>query len=349
VSNLFLDALSSNPASKTGGRPPFWFMRQAGRYLPEYREIRAQASGFLDLCYTPERAARVTLQPIDRFRPDAAILFSDILVIPDAIGQEVGFVEGTGPVLTPVTNGADLAKLDPGKTLGHLAPVFETVARVREELPDDVALIGFAGAPWTVATYMVEGGSSRDFNAVKSWAVRDRADFASLMDILVESTTAYLVAQVEAGAQALQLFDTWAGAVPANDFDAWVISPTARIVAGVKARAPDIPIIGFARGIGERLEGYIRATGIDAVGLDASMTAGEAASRIQPICPVQGNLDPAYLMVGGDEMERAAREILDALGGGPFVFNLAHGINKDTPFEHVERLAEIVREWTPAG
>jgi uroporphyrinogen decarboxylase len=345
VSNLFLDALSG----KTGLRPPFWFMRQAGRYLPEYREIRAQASGFLDLCYTPERAARVTLQPIERFRPDAAILFSDILVIPDAIGQEVGFVEGTGPVLTPVTSGADLAKLDPGRTLAHLAPVFETVSRVREELSDDVALVGFAGAPWTVATYMTEGGSSRDFNAVKSWAVRDRADFASLMDILVTSTTEYLVAQVEAGAQALQLFDTWAGAVPANDFDAWVIAPTARIIAGVKARAPDVPIIGFARGIGDRLEGYIRGTGVDAVGLDASMTAAEVATKIQPVCPVQGNLDPAYLMVGGDEMERAAREILDALGAGPFVFNLAHSIHKDTPFSHVERLAEIVREWTPDG
>jgi uroporphyrinogen decarboxylase len=345
VSNLFLNALSG----KTGLRPPFWFMRQAGRYLPEYREIRAQASGFLDLCYTPERAARVTLQPIERFRPDAAILFSDILVIPDAIGQEVGFVEGTGPVLTPVTSGADLAKLDPRRTLAHLAPVFETVSRVREELSDDVALVGFAGAPWTVATYMIEGGSSRDFNAVKSWAVRDRADFESLMDILVTSTTEYLVAQVEAGAQALQLFDTWAGAVPANDFDAWVIAPTARIIAGVKALAPDVPIIGFARGIGDRLEGYIRGTGVDAVGLDASMTAAEVATKIQPICPVQGNLDPAYLMVGGDEMERAVREILDALGAGPFVFNLAHGIHKDTPFSHVERLAEIVREWTPDG
>jgi len=345
VSNLFLDAL----AGQTGPRPPFWFMRQAGRYLPEYREIRAQADGFLDLCYTPERAARVTLQPIERFRPDAAILFSDILVIPDAIGQEVGFVEGTGPLITPVTGGADLAKLDPGKTLDHLAPVFETVSRVRAELPDDVALIGFAGAPWTVATYMVEGGSSRDFNAIKSWAVRERADFAAMMDILVASTTDYLVAQVEAGAQALQLFDTWAGAVPAGDFDDWVISPTARIVAGVKARRPDVPIIGFARGVGDRLESYIRGTGVDAVGLDASMTASEAAARIQPICPVQGNLDPAYLMVGGAEMERAAREILDGLGAGPFVFNLAHGIHKDTPFAHVERLAEIIREWTPGS
>jgi uroporphyrinogen decarboxylase len=194
---------------------------------------------------------------------------------------------------------------------------------------------------------MVEGGGSRDFNAIKSWAVRERADFAAMMDILVESTTDYLVAQVGAGAQALQLFDTWAGAVPAGDFDDWVISPTARIVAGVKARRPGVPIIGFARGIGERLEGYIRGTGVDAVGLDSAMTAGEAATKIQPICPVQGNLDPAYLMVGGGEMERAAREILDGLGVGPFVFNLAHGIHKDTPFSHVERLAEIVREWTP--
>lgn len=344
MTNLFLDALSGRP----GPRPPFWFMRQAGRYLPEYREIRAQASGFLDLCYTPERAARVTLQPIERFHADAAILFSDILVVPDAIGQEVGFVEGTGPVLTPVASGSDLAKLDPGKTLGHLAPVFETVSRVRAELPEDVALIGFSGAPWTVATYMVEGGSSRDFNAIKSWAVRERGDFDALLDILVESTTAYLLAQVEAGAQALQIFDTWAGAVPAGDFDRWVIDPTARIVSGVKSGAPDVPVIGFARGIGDRLEGYIRGTGVDAVGLDASISAADAARRVQPICPVQGNLDPAYLMAGGAEMERAAGDILDALGGGPFVFNLAHGIHKDTPPVHVERLAEIVRAWSPS-
>lgn len=344
MTNLFLDALSGRP----GPRPPFWFMRQAGRYLPEYREIRARASGFLDLCYTPERAARVTLQPIERFGADAAILFSDILVVPDALGQEVGFVEGAGPVLTPVSSGSDLAKLDPDRTLDHLAPVFETVSRVRAELSDDVALIGFSGAPWTVATYMVEGGSSRDFNGVKSWAVRERGDYAALMDILVESTTAYLLAQVDAGAQALQIFDTWAGAVPAGDFDAWVIDPTARIVAGVKSVQPDVPIIGFARGVGDRLEGYIRGTGVDAVGLDASISVTDAAAKIQPICPVQGNLDPAYLMVGGEQMERAANEILDALSAGPFVFNLAHGIHKDTPFAHVERLAEIVRDRAPS-
>ena len=318
-------------------------MRQAGRYLPEYREIRAEASGFLDLCYTPERAANVTLQPIRRFHADAAILFSDILVIPDALGQKVSFIEGEGPVLNPVRNGADVAMLDPSRTLGHLAPVFETVQRVRTELPDEVALIGFCGAPWTVASYMIEGGSSRDFSIIKSWAVRERRCFETLMGILVESTTAYLLGQVEAGAQALQIFDTWAGNVPARDFDEWVISPTARIVASVKMQAPDIPIIGFARGVGDRLESYIRGTGVDAVGLDSSMTAAEAAQKIQPICPVQGNLDPAYLMVGGDEMERAANEILDELSGGPFVFNLAHGVHKDTPVDNVERLAEIVR------
>ena len=318
-------------------------MRQAGRYLPEYREIRAEASGFLDLCYTPERAANVTLQPIRRFHADAAILFSDILVIPDALGQKVSFIEGEGPVLNPVRNGADVAMLDPSRTLGHLAPVFETVQRVRTELPDEVALIGFCGAPWTVASYMIEGGSSRDFSIIKSWAVRKRRCFETLMGILVESTAAYLLGQVEAGAQALQIFDTWAGNVPARDFDEWVISPTARIVASVKMQAPDIPIIGFARGVGDRLESYIRGTGVDAVGLDSSMTAAEAAQKIQPICPVQGNLDPAYLMVGGDEMERAANEILDELSGGPFVFNLAHGVHKDTPVDNVERLAEIVR------
>jgi uroporphyrinogen decarboxylase len=231
VTNLFLDTL----AGKTGPRPPFWFMRQAGRYLPEYREVRAKADGFLDLCYTPDRAARVTLQPIERFRPDAAILFSDILVVPHAIGQNVGFVEGKGPVLEPVQSARDLAALDPGRTLDHLAPVFETVRLVRAELPEDVALIGFSGAPWTVATYMIEGGSTRDFNTVKSWAISHRSEFSILLDLLVESTSAYLIAQVEAGAQALQLFDTWASAVPAAEFDNWVCGPTARIVAAVKA------------------------------------------------------------------------------------------------------------------
>lgn len=341
MTNLFLDAL----AGKIGPRPPFWFMRQAGRYLPEYREVRAKADGFLDLCYTPERAARVTLQPIERFRPDAAILFSDILVIPQAIGQTVGFIEGRGPVLEPIKTASDLAALDPGRTLEHLAPVFETVRLVRSELPDDVALIGFAGAPWTVATYMIEGGSTRDFNTVKSWAISNRQAFETMLDLLVESTSEYLLAQVEAGAQALQLFDTWASAVPAAEFENWVTGPTERIVSAVKAKAPDIPIIGFARGIGSRLPDFIRKTGIDAVGLDSSISPAEAARDIQPICPVQGNLDPAYLLSGGDEMERAALEVLEDMSGGPFIFNLAHGINKETPPAHVERLAEIIHNW----
>ena len=339
VSNLFLDALSG----QTGPRPPFWFMRQAGRYLPEYREIRAQADGFLDLCYTPERAARVTLQPIDRFRPDAAILFSDILVIPDAMGQEVGFSEGFGPVLTPVTSQADLERLDPARTLDHLAPVFETVRLVRAELPDDVALLGFAGAPWTVATYMIEGGSSRDFNQVKGWVISEPSAAAAMLGMLVEATTEYLVAQVEAGAQALQLFDTWASAVPASSFETLVISPTRQIVDGVKARTPDVPIIGFARGIGPRLADYVRETGIDAVGLDSAI-AFDQARELQDICPVQGNLDPAYLLAGGPPMEAAANQVLDQLADGPFVFNLAHGIHKDTPFAHVEALAEQIRD-----
>lgn len=320
-------------------------MRQAGRYLPEYRDIRAQANGFLDLCYTPDRAARVTLQPIERFQADAAILFSDILVIPHAMGQTVGFVEGTGPRLDPIQSAQNLAALDPGQTLKKLAPVFETVRLVRAELPEDVALIGFSGAPWTVATYMIEGGSTRDFNTVKSWAIRHRQDFSIMLDLLMDSTAMYLKAQIDAGAQALQIFDTWASAVPASDFDDWVINPTARIVAAVKAHAPDVPIIGFARGIGARLPDYIRGTGIDAVGLDSSITLAEAVNDIQPICPVQGNLDPAYLLAGGAEMEHAALQILQALSGGPFVFNLAHGINKETPPAHVERLAEIVKTW----
>jgi uroporphyrinogen decarboxylase len=320
-------------------------MRQAGRYLPEYRELRAQADGFLDLCYTPERAARITLQPVERFRPDAAILFSDILVVPDAMGQQVGFVEGRGPVLDPIVTRADLAALDPGRTVEALAPVFETVRLVRAGLPEGVALIGFAGAPWTVATYMIEGGTSRDFNAVKRWAIANRADFDTLLDMLVASTSAYLRAQVDAGAQALQLFDTWASAVPAAEFTRWVTGPTRRIVEAVKAHAPDVPVIGFARGIGPRLADYVRDSGIDAVGLDSAISPADAARDIQPLCPVQGNLDPAYLLAGGAEMESAARDVLSALSGGPFVFNLAHGINKDTRPEHVEALAALIHGW----
>ena len=342
MTNLFLDAL----AGKTGPRPPFWFMRQAGRYLPEYREVRAKADGFLDLCYSPESAARVTIQPIKRFRPDAAILFSDILVVPHALGQGVGFVEGFGPKLDPIQSAQDLAKLDPERTLEHLAPVFETVRLVRAELPDDVALIGFSGSPWTVATYMIEGGSTRDFNTVKSWAISHRQEFSRILDLLIESTSIYLKAQIDAGAQTLQVFDTWASAVPASEFDAWVNEPTARIVANVKAHAPDVPIIGFARGIGSRLPDYIRATGIDAVGLDSSITLAEAATDIQSLCPIQGNLDSAYLLTGGNEMEDAANAVLEGLSGGPFIFNLAHGINKETPPEHVERLAEIIHNWS---
>ena len=342
MTNLFLDAL----AGKTGPRPPFWFMRQAGRYLPEYREVRARANGFLDLCYTPERAARVTLQPIERFRPDAAILFSDILVVPHALGQDVSFVEGRGPVLEPITCLGDIAALSSDRVLEHLAPVFETVRLTRAGLPDDVALIGFSGAPWTVATYMIEGGSTRDFNTVKSWAITNREAFHAMLDLLVESTSRYLKAQVDAGAQALQIFDTWASAVPASEFTDWVSAPTARIVSAVKSHAPDVPVIGFARGIGARLPEYIRETGIDAVGLDSAISPAEAASLIQPICPVQGNLDPAYLLAGGEAMEHAAKEVMDALAGGPFVFNLAHGINKETPPAHVERLAEIVQNWS---
>ena len=317
-------------------------MRQAGRYLPEYREIRTQAKDFLDLCYTPDRAARVTLQPIERFRPDAAILFSDILVIPDALGQQVRFVEGRGPVLEPISGPDDVTTLSTGRVLEHLAPVFETVRLTRAELPADVALIGFAGAPWTVATYMFEGGSTRDFNTVKARAIGDPETFDRLLDLLVDSTSQYLKAQVDAGAQALQLFDTWASAVPASLFGGWVTEPTRRIVEIVKAHAPDVPVIGFARGIGPRIPDYVTQTGIDAVGLDSAVTEKEALA-IQAHVPVQGNLDPAFVLAGGRPMEDEARRIISELSHGPFVFNLAHGINKDTPHENVEQLAEIIR------
>lgn len=345
VTPLLLQALSGHAIA----RPPFWFMRQAGRYLPEYREVRAQAGSFLDLCYNPELAVRVTLQPIERFRPDAAILFSDILVIPHALGQSLRFEEGRGPLLDAVRSREGLAGLSGAKFETTLAPVLETVAGVRAALPEDVALIGFAGAPWTVATYMVEGGTSRDFATVKSWALRDPEAFGDLLDMLVSSTADYLCAQIAAGAQAVQLFDTWAGAVPAGAFERLVIDPTRRIVEAVRKSHPHTPVIGFARGVGVRTMDYAEQTGLDAVGLDSAYPASEAARTLQPRLPVQGNLDPAYLHVGGEAMASAAQDILDALGYGPFVFNLGHGVQVGTPPEHVEALAEQVRNWSGAA
>jgi uroporphyrinogen decarboxylase len=324
--------------------PPIWLMRQAGRYLPEYREVRAKTGSFLDLCLNPTLAAEVTLQPLRRFDLDAAIVFSDILVVPYALGQKVEFVEGEGPKLEPVRNGKDLARLDRASAEERFAPVYETLTRVVPELPDGVPVIGFCGAPWTVATYMVEGQGSKDQAEARLWAYRDPASFQDLIDLLVETSTAYLLGQVKAGATVLQIFDSWAGGLPEDEFARWCSYPTRAIVVGVKAQAPGVPIIGFPRGAGPLAETYARETGVDALGCDTSMPLGFMRKTLQARLPVQGNLDPLLLLAGGEHMEARVATILNTLGGAPFVFNLGHGILPDTPPEHVAKLVALVKK-----
>jgi uroporphyrinogen decarboxylase len=324
-------------------RPPIWLMRQAGRYLPEYRAVRKNVADFLELCFTPELAIEVTLQPIRRYGFDAAILFCDILVVPHGLGQKVAFQVGEGPVLEPVRSVADLAALDAAPVRERLAPVYRAVRGIAAALPPEVALIGFAGSPWTVATYMVEGGTSRDFSMIRLWSYRDPEGFSALIDLLVTATIEHLSAQIEAGVEIVQLFDTWAGILPEAAFRRFVIAPTRRIVAALSQRHPGIPIIGFPRGAGLLAEAYVAETGVTAIGLDATMPLGVAHDRLQSSIPVQGNLDPLLLVVGGEAMETQARTILGALSGGPFVFNLGHGIVPQTPPDHVQRLVDIVR------
>lgn len=321
--------------------PPVWLMRQAGRYLPEYRALRSKAKTFLDLCFSPDLAAEITLQPVRRFDLDAAILFSDILVVPYALGRRVGFVEGEGPKLDPIQP-TDLGKLNGDGVCTRLAPVFETIRSVRRGLPASTALIGFAGAPWTVATYMIEGRSGNDFSASKSFALADAKNFAKLIEVLVEATSDYLTAQIDAGAEALQLFDSWAGVLGEPEFRRWVIEPTRAIVARVKKKNPDVPIIGFPRGAGMLYADYARETGVNALSLDPGVPL-VLARALQARLPVQGNLDPQILVAGGDAMRRGVETILAALGEGPFVFNLGHGIVPETPPEHVAELVRIVR------
>ena len=325
--------------------PPVWLMRQAGRYLPEYRELRAKAGSFLDLCYSPVMAAEVTLQPIRRFGFDAAILFSDILVVPHALGQKLEFKDGEGPVLEPIRSQADLSRLDARRTPERFRLVFETVARVRDGLPAGTALIGFCGAPWTVATYMIAGHGSPDQADARLWAYRDRAGFSRLVDLIAEVSIEYLSGQILAGADVVQIFDTWAGNLPGDELERWVIAPTRRIVASLRARHPEVPIIGFPRGIGVHVPHYIDETGIDAIGCDTTMPLPELKERIVDLGIVmQGNLDPLLLVAGGAALEARTREILAEAAGVPFVFNLGHGIVPQTPPENVARLLEIIRE-----
>jgi uroporphyrinogen decarboxylase len=324
--------------------PPMWLMRQAGRYLPEYRKVRASVGGFLELCYTPALAAEVTLQPIRRYGFDAAILFSDILVVPDALGQGVRFVEGEGPRLDAIGSDAELTRLDPGATGGKFGRVYETVARLRQDLPAETALIGFCGAPWTVATYMVGGQGSADQAAARTFAYRDPQAFARLIDIVTDASIDYLDGQVRAGADVLQIFDSWAGNLPEDEFTAWVMAPTQRIVTELKRRHPGTPIIGFPRGAGANAERYVRETGVEGLGCDTAMPLQEMrALADRGHVAVQGNLDPLLLATGGPHFEARVRETLEAMAGAPFIFNLGHGIVPHTPPENVARLVELVR------
>ncbi len=324
--------------------PPIWLMRQAGRYLPEYREVRAKAGGFLDLCYSPALATEVTLQPIRRYGFDAAILFADILLVPHALGQTVEFKEGEGPVLDPITSADQAKKLDPARTGSRFASIYETIARIRDGLPPETALIGFCGAPWTVATYMVAGHGSTDQAAARLWAYRDPEGFGRLIDLLVSTSLEYLSGQILAGADVVQIFDTWAGSLPGDQLEKWVVEPTRKLVAALHQRHPDVPVIGFPRAAGVHVPHYIDETGIDGIGVDSTMPLPELKDRIADLGVVmQGNLDPLLLVAGGEAMEARVRAILREAAGAPFIFNLGHGIVPQTPPENVARLVELVR------
>jgi uroporphyrinogen decarboxylase len=318
-------------------------MRQAGRYLPEYRSLRAEKGGFLPLVYDSDAAAEITLQPIHRFGFDGAILFSDILIVPYAMGQDLQFHAGEGPHLSPRLVDSSLAALK--AVPERLEPIYETVAKVRASLGLDKTLLGFAGSPWTVATYMVAGEGSRDQHDTRAMAYRDPAAFQAIIDAIVAVTIEYLSGQVSAGAEAVQLFDSWAGSLAPTEFERWVIAPNAAIVGALKQRFPDLPIIGFPKGAGEKLPAYARETGVDALGLDETIDPLWAAKALPAGLPVQGNLDPLLLLAGGVDLERQTHRVLEAFADRPHVFNLGHGIGQHTPIEHVELLLALVRGW----
>ena len=323
--------------------PPIWLMRQAGRYLPEYRALREKAGGFLDLVFNSELAAEVTLQPVRRFGFDAAILFSDILVVPHALGQAVTFAAGEGPLLDPITDRTGFERLTSEIDHNALAPVYETIRRVKADLPPAVTLLGFCGAPWTVATYMVAGRGTPNQAPARMFAYHDAAAFDVLMDVLVEASASYLVRQLQAGADAVQIFDTWAGVLSPEQFARWCIAPTRRIVTMVRLQVPGAKIIGFPRGAGSQLPRYVTETGVDAVGLDWMIDRDFARERVQSAVPVQGNIDPLALLAGGTALDRAVDAVIEAFAGGPFIFNLGHGILPETPIAHVEQMLKRVR------
>ncbi|MBM3561906.1 MAG: uroporphyrinogen decarboxylase [Alphaproteobacteria bacterium] len=322
--------------------PPLWLMRQAGRYLPEYREVRATAKNFLDFCYSPKKAAEVTLQPIRRFHFDAAILFSDILVVPDAMGQRVEFESGSGPRLDPIESPEQAAGLG-DFNIERLAPVFEAIELVKPALPSDVAFIGFCGAPFTVASYMIAGQGAPDQAPARLFAYRFPEAFAKLIDRVVEASIDYLARQIEAGVDVVQIFDSWAGVLPANEFRRWSAEPVRRIVKGVKARHPQTPVIAFVRGADAHLPTLTRTVGADGYGIDTALDPAWAVAETTDDIPLQGNLDPLALVAGGEALDREVDSILAAFRGRPHIFNLGHGILQQTPIENVERLVARVR------
>lgn len=336
---LLLDTLRGTNAP----RRPVWLMRQAGRYLPEYRALRAEKGGFLALVYDSRAAAEITLQPIRRFGFDGAILFSDILIVPYAMGQDLEFLAGEGPRLSPRLADHALSALQ--AVPQRLEAIYATVGLVKAALGPETTLLGFAGSPWTVATYMVAGEGSRDQHVTRLMAYRDPAGFQAIIDGIVSVTVDYLCGQIEAGAEAVQLFDSWAGSLAPAEFERWVIAPNAAIVARVKQRHPNVPIIGFPKGIGEKLAAYARETGVDAIGIDESIDPLWAAKALPDGLPVQGNLDPLLLEAGSADLETRTHAILDAFGARPHVFNLGHGIGQHTDIAHVERLLAAVRGW----
>jgi uroporphyrinogen decarboxylase len=340
MTKLLLRAL----AGETLPTPPIWMMRQAGRYLPEYRATRAKAGDFLSLCYNPELAAEVTLQPIRRFGFDGAILFADILLIPQALGADLWFVTGEGPRLSTITSAKDFAQLKPVEDIHErLSPIYETLRILSKELPRETTLIGFAGAPWTVATYMIAGRGTKDQGPAHAFKTADRATFSALIDLITEATILYLSAQIDAGAEVVKIFDSWAGSLKGQDFDDFALAPAKRIIAALKERHPTIPVIAFPREAGDRYIGFAKATGADCVALDNSVSAEWAAQTVQVDGCVQGNLASSHMVTGGPELVSEAQRITRTLRGGPHIFNLGHGITPDADPDNVARMIDAVR------
>lgn len=336
---LLIETLRGN----RGAQAPIWLMRQAGRYLPEYRILRKQKGGFLELVYDCEAAAEITLQPVRRFGVDGAILFSDILIVPYAMGQKLEFLVGEGPHLSPRLLDSALSGLE--AVPQRLEPIYRTLARAKAQLSPETTLLGFAGSPWTVATYMVAGEGSRDQHDTRAMAYRDPTAFQAIIDAIVQVTVIYLTGQIEAGAEAVQLFDSWAGSLAPAQFAKWVIAPNAAIVSAVKSRFPDVPIIGFPKGAGEKLVAYAQETGVDVLGIDETIDPVWAAHHLPAGMPVQGNIDPLLLLTGGEALDRQAVHILNCFADRPYVFNLGHGIDQFTPIAHVDQLIAAVRGW----